>query len=52
MSQFFCFVAKKKESLRQVFQRKVKGIDISFFLNEFANGPKSLKEHGIALGNR
>jgi hypothetical protein len=30
----------------------MKGIDISFFLNEFANGPKPLEEHGIAIGNR
>ncbi len=52
MSQFFSFVAKKKERLGQVFQGEVKGIDNSFFLNEFANGPKPLEEHGIALGNK
>lgn len=52
MSQFFSFVAKKKERLGQVFQGEVKRIDASFFLNEFANGTKPLEEHGIALGNR
>jgi hypothetical protein len=30
----------------------MKGIDASFFLSEFANGPKPLEEHGIALGIR